>query len=448
MNSFEQFNLPNPLNNAIDDLGFEKPTPMQTKAFSVIRSGKDIVGIAQTGTGKTLAYMLPLLVDLKFSKQLSPRIVVLVPTRELVLQVVEMIEGMTKYMNIRVLGVFGGKNISVQKQEVVKGTDILVATPGRLFDIAVSGVLKLKTVKKLVIDEVDVMMDAGFRPQLRNILDLLPEKRQHIMFSATMSNEVDQLIEEFFVSPERITVGISGTPLANIKQQSYAVHNFNTKVNLLSELLQDRAAFTKVLVFISGKKLANRLFEKLEDEFSSELGVIHGDKSQNFRIKAITDFEEGNIRILVATDVMARGLDFDKVSHVINFDCPDYPENYVHRIGRTGRAQESGNAILFYTEKEEDSKAAIEELMEFEIPVCDFPENVTINRELIPEEKPKTISGPSPHKIKTTEKGAAFHEKKDKNKKTNQGGSYLRKMKKYKKPKTRGDKNANRRKKK
>lgn len=447
MNSFAQFNLPKPLNNAIDDLGFESPTPMQEKAFSAIRSGRDIVGIAQTGTGKTMAYALPILYDLKFSKEIPPRIVILVPTRELVLQVVDMVETLTKYMNVRVLGIFGGKNINVQKLAVAEGTDILVATPGRLYDIALTGFLKLKSVKKLVIDEVDVMLDAGFRPQLKNIFELLPRKRQNIMFSATMSEEVDVLIDDYFNAPMRISIGIMGTPLASIAQQCYEAPNFNTKVNLLEFLISDRDEFGKVLVFVSGKKIANRLFEALQENFASEVSVIHGDKSQNYRIRSIQEFDEGKHRILVATDVMARGLNFTQITHVVNFDTPEYPENYIHRIGRTGRAKEKGKSILFFTPNDLEAKHAIENMMDYQIPQLHFPEEVGVSTELIPEERPKKAEGPSLHQKEAPTKGEAFHEKSKKNQKTNQGGSYLRKMKKYKKPKTKGDKNANRRKK-
>ena len=200
MNTFENFNLSKPLRNAIVDLGFEKPTPLQEETFSVILSGRDVVGIAQTGTGKTFAYMLPILQGLKFSKQISPRVLVLVPTRELVLQMVEMIGSFAKYVSVRVLGVYGGTNINTQKHAVAEGCDILVATPGRLYDLAVSQTLKLKEVNKLVIDEVDVMLDLGFIYQLTSIFDLLRERRQNIMFSATMTEEVDALIDDFFIA--------------------------------------------------------------------------------------------------------------------------------------------------------------------------------------------------------------------------------------------------------
>ena len=443
METFNALNLTKPLQNAIADLGFDKPTPIQKKACPVILSGKDMVGIAQTGTGKTIAYLLPILKDLKFSKQLNPRVLILVPTRELVLQLVDNIKSLTEYMSVRALGIYGGTNINTQKKAVAQGCDILVATPGRLYDLAVTGVLQLNGIKKLVIDEVDIMLDLGFRPQLTNIFDLLKDRRQNLMFSATMTEEVDALIDEFFIVPAKISIAISGTPLENIEQKCYPVENFYTKVNLLSHLLEDKEEFSKVLVFVSSKKNADKLFEAIEEKFGTESCIIHSNKSQNYRIRSIEQFDKGVNRILVTTDIMARGLDLEKISHVINMDAPIFPENYMHRIGRTGRAEQAGKTILFYTPKEEEVKARIENLMDYKIPIIEFPEEVPISKELIAEEIPKMPEIKNPHRKKTEEKGAAFHKKKEKNLKTNQGGSYLRKGKKYKKPKTRGDKKAN-----
>ncbi|MFA6126714.1 MAG: DEAD/DEAH box helicase [Bacteroidales bacterium] len=445
MSSFEELNLSKQLQSAIDELGFISPTPIQAEAYPVILSGRDIVGIAQTGTGKTFAYLLPLLRDLKFSKEIPPRILILVPTRELVIQAVEQIGSLVKYLNVRVLGVFGGVNINTQKQNIALGTDILVATPGRLYDLVVNGSLQLKAIKKLVIDEVDIMLDEGFRFQLTNIFDLLPARRQNIMFSATMTEEIDELIDDFFVAPVRISIAVSGTRLENIAQKCYPVQNFNTKINLLKYLLADKDEFRKVLVFVASKSNADRLFEAMEESLGTACGIIHSNKTQNFRMKSIQHFEKGRARVLIATDVMARGLDFEKITHVINFDTPKFPENYMHRIGRTGRAEEPGKSILFYTPKEDAAKEAIETLMVYTIPVLEFPEEVEISKELIPEEKPKGVM-PNPHRNQKLEvKGASFHEKKLKNTKTNQGGSYLRKGKVYKKPQTRGDKIANQR---
>lgn len=443
--TFQDLNLNTPLYNALTDLGFTTPTPIQAEAFNVVASGTDMVGIAQTGTGKTFAYMLPILKNLPFSKQESPRILVLVPTRELVVQVVEEVEKLTKYINTRVLGVYGGTNINTQKQAVANGVDILVATPGRVYDLALSRVLQLKTIQKLVIDEVDVMLDLGFRHQLINIFDFLPEKRQNIMFSATMTEDVDVLISDFFKNPERVSIAVSGTPLENISQVRYNVPNFYTKVNLLKHLLSNAEIFTKVLVFVSNKNMADRLFDNLDSTFHDELCVIHSNKTQNYRLRSIEQFRNGVNRILVASDVMARGLDIENISHVINFDTPHYPENYMHRIGRTGRAERKGDAILFSTENEQESVEKIEGLMHMAIRLLELPDVVEVSTDLIEEERPQIKERNNPAK-RDDAIGAAFHKKKEKNQKENLGGSYKFKIAaKYKKPKTRGDKNYNKR---
>lgn len=448
--TFTDLNLNTPLYNALEDLGFTTPTLIQAEAFNVVASGKDMVGIAQTGTGKTFAYMLPILKNLKFSTQDNPRVLVLVPTRELVVQVVDEIEKLSKYINNRVLGVYGGTNINTQKQAIAQGIDILVATPGRLYDLALSRVLQLKSIQKLVIDEVDVMLDLGFRHQLINIFDILPTKRQNIMFSATMTQDVDALISDFFKSPERVSIAVSGTPLENISQARFDVPNFYTKVNLLVHLLQDRETFNKVLIFVAYKRMADRLFEKLDTIFHDELCVIHSNKTQNYRLRSIEQFRAGDNRILIATDVMARGLDIDNISHVINFDTPDFPENYMHRIGRTGRAERKGEALVFSTEKEQEAIENIQQLMQMTIPVIELPEAVEISKELIEEERPQIKERNNPKKRRDEDApGPAFHEKSKKNLKENLGGSYKFKIAaKYKKPKTRGDKNYNRRNKK
>ena len=448
--TFRDLNLNTPLYNALDDLGFVTPTPIQEQAFNVVSSGQDVVGIAQTGTGKTFAYMLPILKNLKYSTQDNPRVLILVPTRELVVQVVDEIEKLATYINVRVLGVYGGTNINTQKQAVAQGLDIVVATPGRLFDLAVSRVLQLKSIQKLVIDEVDVMLDLGFRHQLLNIFDILPERRQNIMFSATMTQDVDEMITDFFISPERITVAVSGTPLDNINQQRYEAANFYTKVNLVSHVLSDAETFNKVLIFVAYKKMADRLFDQLEERFPEESCVIHSNKTQNYRLRSIEQFRAGDNRILIATDVMARGLDIDNISHVINFDTPEYPENYMHRIGRTGRAEREGQALMFSTEKELEAVQSIEDYMAMQIPLLEFPVDVEVSKELIEEERPQIKERNNPHKRKDEDApGPAFHEKKAKNKKENLGGSYKFKIAaKYKKPKTKGDKNYNKRNKK
>jgi len=445
MQSFEDFKINKQLRYAIEDLGFSEATPIQQEAFGVIRSGRDVVGIAQTGTGKTFAYMLPVLEGLKFSKQVNPRVLILVPTRELVLQVVDQINEYGKYSSIRVLGVYGGTNINTQRQEVAQGCDILVGTPGRLYDLAVSRTLQLKSIKQLIIDEVDVMLDLGFRFQLVNIFDLLPPRRQNIMFSATMTDEVDELMDTFFTAPERIQVALSGTPLDAIQQHYYELPNFYTKANLLIKMLKDKDTYKKALIFVSNKKHADRLFQTLEEVYGDSVGVIHANKTQNYRINAIEQFDAGTYRILVTTDVMARGLDLDQITHVFNTDVPRFPENYMHRIGRTGRAGTTGSSYLLGTPEEAERKEAIEELMEMKIPQYDVPEDLEVSKRLLPEEEPDYVEINNPTK-RNDERGASFHEKKEKNKKVNLGGKYKREIaKKYKKPKTRGDKSFNRR---
>lgn len=448
--TFQDLNITTPLRNALEDIGINTPTPIQEESFSTIMSGKDMVGIAQTGTGKTFAYMLPILRMLKYSEQKNPRVLVLVPTRELVVQVVEEIEKLTAYMNVRITGIYGGVNMNTQHQSLLQGQDIVVATPGRLYDLVLRRALQLKSIQKLVIDEVDVMLDLGFKFQINNIFELLPQNRQNIMFSATITENVENLIEANFKSPQTISVAASGTPLDNIKQTGYKIPNFYTKVNLLRHLLADKETYSKVLIFVAYKRMADRLYAELEQYFHDECTVIHSNKTQNYRLRSIKQFGSGFCRILVATDVMARGLDIESVSHVINFDTPKYPENYMHRIGRTGRAEKEGNSILMTTEAELESLEKIEALMKMEVPQEELPAEIEISSELIPEEQPKVFEINNPGKNKDEDApGPAFHEKKEKNRKENLGGSYRREIaKKYKKPKTRGDKNANRRKKK
>ncbi|MBX2872565.1 MAG: DEAD/DEAH box helicase [Saprospiraceae bacterium] len=448
MSTFDELNLNNPLRNALQDLGLSTPTPIQEKAFSVIMSGRDIVGIAQTGTGKTFAYLLPLLRLWKYSKDRFPKILVVVPTRELVVQVAEAVEQLTTYMNVEVVGVYGGTNINTQIKLVEQGLDVLVATPGRLLDLIYKGALKPKKIKKLVIDEVDEMLNLGFRHQLLNLFDLLPDKRQNLLFSATLTEEVEDLLDTFFNFPKRIEAAPVGTPLDNISQTAYHVPNFNTKVNLLQRLLEENEDMNKVLVFSATKKLSDVLFERLAEKYPERVGVIHSNKAQNNRFNSVKSFKDGTYRSLIATDLIARGLDIAEVSHVINFDIPEEPESYIHRIGRTGRADAEGVAISFITEKDGGSIEAIQALMNYEIPVQELPEDLEISDELIEAEKPQIFMKNLAINLPDIEKsGGAFHEKTEKNKKVNKKVRYADKMKlKYKKPKTRGQKQKKRKK--
>lgn len=439
--TFNDLNLSAALRNALDDLGFKTPTTIQNRAFSIIMGGKDVCGIAQTGTGKTFAYLLPLLRQFKFIKEKSPQILIIVPTRELVVQVVEAVKKLTTYMTVEVMGIYGGVNMNPQLEAVKSNKiDVLVATPGRLYDIMLSGNLKIKGLKKVVIDEVDEMLNLGFRAQLKNILDLLPEKRQNLMFSATITEEVEQIIESFFNAPVRIEAAPTGTPLDNINQTKYQVLNFNTKVNLLGYLLEHDPSITKLLVFVASKKMADNLYEKIAQQYPDTIGVIHSNKEQNHRFNTVKQFQEGTFRLIIATDIIARGLDVAEVSHVISFDTPDVPESYMHRIGRTGRADRKGQSILFATEKELGAVAAIEDLMQYAIPEIELPAALPVNTELTEDEKPVVFVKEIQIRVpKVEDRGLAFHPKSAKNSKVQapKESHASKMMKKYGKPKKR-----------
>lgn len=440
---FSDFNLTRPLLEALDEMGLTTPTTIQEKAFNVILSGKDVCGIAQTGTGKTLAYLLPILRIIEFSKTRFPQVFILVPTRELVTQVVAMAEQLCAKRNMVIVGVFGGVNMKPQADAVMNGCDIVVGTPGRLYDLMLNGFLSPKMLKKLVIDEVDEMLNLGFRTQLKNIFEILPERRQNLLFSATMHPDVEAIIDEYFDVPERVEAAPAGTPLAHINQTAYEVPNFYTKVNLLKSLLASNTNIQKALIFTDSKKLADRLYDALGEELQETTGVIHSNKEQRHRFNVVNHLKDGTYRLVIATDIVARGIDIANVDHVLNFDIPEVAEHYIHRIGRTGRAQQDGEAISFITPKDVEKVNAIQQLMQMDIPLLDFPSEVEVSTELIPEEMPIVHHKEIQVKIKKREDvGPAFHEKKAKNNRSPQKKvSHKDKMmQKYGKPKTRGAK--------
>ncbi len=442
MTTFSDLNLSKQLLNALEDLNFVHPTSIQEKSFSTIMSGKDVIGIAQTGTGKTLAYLLPTLRLWTFSKKRNPSIVILVPTRELVAQIVEEIEKLTAYMNVVVVGVFGGVNIRTQAETIANGIDIIVATPGRILDLALNGDLIFKDVKRLIIDEVDEMLDLGFRPQLTQILEVLPPKKQSLMFSATLSDDIEYFILDFFVDPIKIEAAPAGTPIEKIDQSAIEIPNFHTKIHYLRNLIETSDDFSKVLIFVDSKKKADLVYEELSQNPDLTVGVIHSNKSQNLRFNTVTDFKNGNIKFLIATDLISRGIDVTGVSHVINVDIPDEPENYIHRTGRTGRAEAEGKAISFVSPFEENHWKAVLEYIKMPIRTekleADFPVSTILIGEELPKDDMKIIT----LKLAKRENvGASFHDKKDKNKKVNVRKDWKKiKMDKYGRPKTRGQK--------
>jgi ATP-dependent RNA helicase RhlE len=421
MSTFEQFGLPKSLQKAVDALGLTTPTPIQEKSFSVIMSGRDVMGIAQTGTGKTLAFLLPLLKQWKFVHTDSPRVVILVPTRELVVQIVDVIESLTKFMSVRTLGIYGGVNINTQKKAVYAGIDILVGTPGRTMDLALDNVIRFDSLQKLVIDEFDEILNLGFRFQVTSLLTMMSNKRQNILFSATMTDEVDAMLDEYFELPEEVSLAPSGTPLEKIEQLGYYVPNFLTKINLLNHLLASDESTSRVLIFANNKKTVDLIANSIEETYPEQFGVIHSNKSQNYRLNTMASFQAGELRGIVTTDVMARGLDISDVTHVINFEFTEIPEQYIHRIGRTGRADKSGIAVSFISQSEEEIQIQAEILMEKEIKFLDLPETVEVATRLLEFEKDRK-------KVKqllkkpTQERGDAFHEKSKKNQKVNLGG--------------------------
>ena len=430
--TFADFDLPEKILDVLADSNLFEPTPIQEKSLKPILSGRDVMGIAQTGTGKTLAYLLPVLKTWKYNKNGNPTVVILVPTRELVVQVTEIVKNLTQNITARVIGIYGGVNIKTQKLMFDDGCDILIGTPGRIMDLAIDNAISLKEVQKLIVDEFDEMLNLGFKAQLVNIFTMMREKRQNILFSATMTEAVDEVLEEYFANPVEISLAKSGTPLEKIEQLAYKVENFNTKINLLEHLLKTEEDFSKVLIFCNNKRHADYLYTKIEELFPDEFDVIHSNKSQNYRLNAMRSFEKQEIRGLITTDIMARGLDISDMTHVINFEIPEIPEQYIHRIGRTGRADKNGISVSFVTKKEETHLLDIELLMDKSVTVLEFPAEVKINPVKIASEKEEIVMK-NAHTVKIEPGGGAFHEKKDKNKKENWGGPTKRNP-----PKTKG----------
>ncbi|MEO0552010.1 MAG: DEAD/DEAH box helicase [Bacteroidota bacterium] len=377
--SFEDFKLNRQLLNAIGDMGYSDPTPIQVKAIPLALAGHDMMGIAQTGTGKTVAFVLPILMKIKYAQGNDPRALILAPTRELALQIEENLNKLSRYTDLRIVALYGGIGPKAQIEQIAQGADVIVATPGRLMDIYLRGELVMKEVKTLVLDEADKMMDMGFMPQIRKILEVIPVKRQNLLFSATMPSKVVSLSEEFLEFPEVVEVAPQATTVDTIEQQLYEVPNLKSKINMLEHLLSGKE-FSRILVFTRTKTNADNVFKFLDRKGLGPVRVIHSNKGQNARINAINQFKEGELRILVSTDVSARGIDVSDVSHVINFDVPVIYEDYVHRIGRTGRAKKEGVAITFANKAEMLHVGKIEEIIKESVPKLKIPAAVVISK--------------------------------------------------------------------
>jgi len=403
---------------ALDEIGFHEPTPVQALAIPVIKSGQDVLGIAQTGTGKTAAYVIPILMKLVKAEGEDPRALILVPTRELAIQVGEDIEELTRYTNIRSAAIFGGIGWTKHAELVKPGVDIIVATPGRLWDLYRIGALRLKKIKILVIDEADRMLDMGFMPQLNQLFEVIPPKRQNLLFSATFSDKIELISNEFLTFPARVEVAPSATTVDKVEQYFYRLPNFRSKLNLINFLLSDKETYKRVIIFCATKENAELVFKVLDRKTDGEVRVLHSNKAQNTRINAIQSFKEGNVRVLISTDVSARGIDVSLISHVINFDLPTNYEDYVHRIGRTARANHEGVAISFLKPDEEFHLANIEKLIRMELTELPVPEKVELVESSRSEMQEIAREMDRQKKLEDTGFKGAFHEKKPRTKKS------------------------------
>jgi len=370
--SFDSLGLIDPVRRAVLGAGYETPTPIQNQAIPHLLTGRDLLGCAQTGTGKTAAFALPILDRLARTRRASdrrgPRALVLAPTRELALQISESFRAYGKHLTIRVAVVFGGVGQGPQVDALRRDADVVVATPGRLLDLIGQGHARFDALETLVLDEADRMLDMGFIDPIRRIIAVLPRQRQTLMFSATMPPEIHKLAQTILKDPVQLSVAPVSAPAAGVTQWVLHVDRSNKRA-LLREVLKD-PAMTRVLVFTRTKHGANRVAEQL-DRAGVRSAAIHGNKSQGARQRALTDFKQGNVRVLVATDIAARGVDVDGVSHVINFELPNEPESYVHRIGRTARAGASGVALSFCDAEERSALRDIERLTRVPVKVVE-----------------------------------------------------------------------------
>ncbi|WP_192823805.1 DEAD/DEAH box helicase [Rufibacter sp. LB8] len=429
--SFEEFKLNKQLLNAIQELGYQKPTPVQTQTIPLALAGHDVMGIAQTGTGKTAAYVLPLLMKVKFAQGKHPRALILAPTRELVMQIEENIHKFSAYLDVRTVGIYGGVGPKTQVERIQAGIDILVATPGRLMDLYRKGELHLKELKTLVLDEADKMMDMGFMPQIRQVLEIIPRKRQNLLFSATMHERVHILSEEFLEFPMVVEVTPQATPVETVTQLLYQVPNLRTKIELLDYLFKDKETFNRVMIFTRSKTNADNVSHFLDRKGSGGVRVVHGNKGQNTRINAVEAFRDGEVRYLVATDVASRGIDIQDVSHVINFDVPIIYEDYVHRIGRTGRAEQKGASITFANEAEMHHIDRIEKLIKMKIPLLPLPPEVRVHDTPFEEQQLMDRELDARRRKEDPDFQGAFHEKKARPNYDNKGkGEKTRDLKK------------------
>jgi len=443
--SFDNFKLNNQLLNAVKEIGYEKPTPIQEKAIPLALAGHDILGIAQTGTGKTAAYVLPLLYKVKYAQGHHPRALIMAPTRELVMQIEEAIRGFGKYTDLRYVCLYGGLGPKPQIEKLQEGVDIIIATPGRFNDLYQKGEIYTRDIKTMVLDEADKMLDMGFLPQIKAILEVIPVKRQNLLFSATFSQRVENLSYNFLEFPERVEVAPQATTAETISQIKYFVPNIKTKLSLLEKLVMEDE-FERGIIFTKSRVNADTVHKYLQSHHSGSIRVIHANKGQNTRINSMDDFKKGEVKILVATDVAARGLDVSMVSHVINFDVPLIYEDYVHRIGRTGRAENEGKAATFINPAEAFHFEKIETIIRMIVPEQPIPGDITLHETPFEEQQAYEREIDKQKRGHDPDFKGAFHEKKgppkaykekeekrgDKNSKAKRNRNQMKKKSKHK----------------
>ncbi|WP_114748066.1 DEAD/DEAH box helicase [Pleomorphovibrio marinus] len=411
--SFENFKLNKQLLEAVKEAGYQTPTPIQEKAIPIVLAGHDLLGIAQTGTGKTAAYLLPALFKLKYAQGTHPRGLILAPTRELVMQIAEEAIKFGRYTDLRIVSLYGGIGPKTQIESIQNGVDLIIATPGRFMDLYKRGEIFPRDIKTMVLDEADKMLDMGFLPQIRAILEVIPVKKQNLLFSATFSEKVEMLSSEFLEFPERVEIAPQASTADTVSQVYYLVPNIKTKINLLAYLLKDER-MQRLIVFTRSRKNAEAIFKFLERTESEEIRVIHANKGQNTRINAMDQFKQGKVRILVATDVASRGLDITDVSHVVNFDVPLIYEDYVHRIGRTGRAHSKGEAITFVNPAEVYHFDHIQKIIRMQVPMVDIPLEVPSTKTPFEEQQGYEREIDEQKKKENPDFKGGFHEKKPK----------------------------------
>ncbi len=407
---FSELKITKQFVRALEEMGITNPSEIQQKAIGPALSGQDVLGIAQTGSGKTLAFLLPLVMKLKYAQGETIRALILAPSKELVVQINNELTHLLTYTDLRNVAIYGGVGKKAQVEKIEAGCDILVSTPGRFLDLYSYGHIHTRQIKTLVLDEADRMMQMGFMPQLRRILEVIPVKRQNLLFSATFPKHVENMAEEFLEFPTRVESSKVEKPVDELRQTWYPAKNFRSKLNLVEYLLNDES-LTRVIIFCRTKDAAERVSRYLERKNAGTIAVLHANKAQNTRINAMDSFKKGEIRVLVTTDVTSRGIDVKGVSHVINFELPKVPEDYLHRIGRTARMHQVGEALALVGEHEKYLLRKIESFIDSEIESLAWPENVSEGDYLPGEEKKVAIELDNQKRERNPNYQGAFHKR-------------------------------------